>query len=206
MKVSPWLDVWDFVWHGGPLGAIFGVLLVSSVVIAAVNLRLYPEQRTLSHAWNWFVRIAIGGLWWQQSLWKTPPTYGADADGNGGLHFWVEQMVQYASTPLQSHLVENVILKHFALLAPQVYAGEVLVAVLLMLGLFGRVSSIVGALMAVNLWLGLYRSPTEWAWEYFFLVVIQVTFLVVKPGRSWGLDGLMERAPAGRFAWTKVFR
>ena len=55
--------------------------------------------------------------------------------------------------------------------------------------------------MALNLWLGLYRNPSEWAWEYFFLVVIQVTFLIVRPGRSWGADALLERQLPVKFGW-----
>jgi uncharacterized membrane protein YphA (DoxX/SURF4 family) len=193
MKVNPLFDVRDFLIHGGPLAPIFWLLLLASVVIAFLNLVRTPEQRSLAHLWNWFVRVSIGGLWWQQSLWKTPPLYGVSADGSGGLRYWMNEMVRYASTSAQSHLVANVILPHFSFFALQVYLGEALVAALLLIGLFDRVSAILGALMALNLWLGLYRSPSEWAWEYFFLVVIQVTFLLVRPGRSWGVDALLQR-------------
>ena len=203
VKINPLYDVWDFLIHGGPLAPIFWALLLGSLALAVYNLVRCPQQRTLIHAWNWFARISIGGLWWQQSLWKTPPTYGVDASGNGGLLYWMKQMIQGASIPLQSHFVANVVLPHFSAFALQVYLGEVLVAVLLILGLFGRVSAILGALMALNLWLGLYRVPSEWAWEYFFLVVIQVTFLIVRPGRSWGADALIERLPPPRFLWLK---
>ena len=203
LKINPVFDVWDFLIHGGALGVVFLLLLLASVALAVFNLMRDPAQRTGGHAWNWFVRVAIGGLWWQQSLWKTPPTYGVDADGNGGLRYWMEQMVQYASTPLQSHFVANTILPHFAFFAPQVYLGEVLVAGLLMLGLFNRLAAVLGALMALNLWLGLYRSPTEWIWAYFFLVVIQVTFVILRPGRSWGADAILNHRALDKFDWLK---
>lgn len=203
MKINPVVDVWDFLIHGGALGVVFLLLLLASIALAVFNLRQDPAQRTAAHAWNWFVRVAIGGLWWQQSLWKAPPAYGVDADGNGGLRYWMEQMVQYACTPLQSHFVANTVLPHFAFFAPQVYLGEVLVAALLMLGLFNRLAAVLGALMALNLWFGLYRSPSEWIWSYFFLLVIQVTFLVVCPGLSWGADGILIRVTRGRFDWLK---
>ena len=203
MKVSPWFDVWDFILHGGPLTPVFGILLLSSLLIAAVNLARDPSQRSVGHLWSWFVRVSIGGLWWQQSLWKMPPAYGVAPNGSGGLRFWMMEMVRDSSTALQSHLVANVLLPHFSFFALQVYAGEVAVAVLLILGLFGRVSAILGALMALNLWLGLYRSSSEWAWEYFFLLVIQVTFLQVRPSLSWGYDALLQRGRTA--AWlTKL--
>ena len=203
MKINPIHDVLDFLIHSGPLGPIVWVLLATALGLAAYGLVRLPEQRTLRHAWICFARITIGGLWWQQSLWKTPPTYGVAPDGSGGLLYWMKQMVGGAAFPLQSHLVERVILPHFAFFAPQVYLVEVTIAALMVLGLFGRVFSILGALMAINLWLGLYRVPSEWAWEYYFLIVIQITFLIVHPGKSWGADALIDRLPPGRFDWLK---
>ena len=61
--------------------------------IAAYNLRRFPEQRTAPHVWMWVNRGFIGVLWWQQSLWKLPPTYTDNPDGvSGGLHHWVGEM------------------------------------------------------------------------------------------------------------------
>ena len=195
--------MWDFLVHGGPISLVFWLLLVGSILLAAINLARDPQQRSWMHGWNWFVRIAIGGLWWQQSLWKMPPSYGVAADGSGGLRYWMEQMAQYSSVPLQSHLVSGVLLPHFSFFAPQIYLGEVLVAALLMLGLFNRVAAILGALMSLNLWLGLYRSPSEWIWAYFFMIVIHITFLILRPGLSWGADALLRSKPLGRFDWLK---
>jgi hypothetical protein len=39
-----------------------------------------------------------------------------------------------------------------------------------------------GALMTINLWLGLYRSSAEWPWTYFFLIIIQIVFVIQTPG------------------------
>jgi hypothetical protein len=38
------------------------------------------------------------------------------------------------------------------------------------------------------MWLGLYRAPYAWPWTYFFLIVIQVSFVIFDAGRSLGLD------------------
>jgi uncharacterized membrane protein YphA (DoxX/SURF4 family) len=193
MKVNPFSDTLSFLTTGGWTTVVFWLLLLASVGIAIVNYRRDPRQRSAPHIWNWLSRLFIGALWWQQSLWKLPPTYTDQPDGSGGLRYWMEQMAQYASLVPQADFVKKIVLPHFYFFAPQVYAGEVLVAASLMLGVFTRVGGFIGALMAINLWLGLYRSPSEWPWTYFFLVVIQIMFIAFRPGRSLGLDALIYR-------------
>ena len=77
---------------------------------------------------------------------------------------------------------------HFSFFAPQVFAVEVLISLTLLLGVWSRLGSLLGAAMAINLSQGLYRSPGEWPWQYVFLIVVMVQFLLVPPGRSLGLD------------------
>ena len=73
---------------------------------------------------------------------------------------------------------------------------EVAIAVSLILGVFTRAGAALGALMAINLWLGLYNAPGEWPWTYMFLVVIQLLFVINPPGRSLGIDALLWRREA----------
>jgi hypothetical protein len=47
--------------------------------------------------------------------------------------------------------------------------------------------------MAINLWLGLYRTHGEWPWTYFFLIVIQLMFAIYRSGRSLGIDAMIVR-------------
>lgn len=171
---------------------VFWLLLLAGVYVGLYNLRHDPAQRTPAHAWMWAARLLIGGLWWQQTLWKLPPTYTDNPDGvSGGLHYWVDEMVRNAAFSWHSAFVEKVIQPNFNFFAAQVYAGEVLISVSLLLGLFGRIGGAAGALMALNLWLGLYRHPAEWPWTYFFLIIIQCTFAVMHAGRSLGLDAIV---------------
>jgi uncharacterized membrane protein YphA (DoxX/SURF4 family) len=193
MKTNPLSDTLGFLTHSGWPTYVFGLLIIASIAIAIINLRRDPSQRSVQHLWNWLARFLIGALWWQQSLWKMPPTYTDQPDGSGGLRYWMGEMAKWASTGLQQHFVKDLVLPHFYFFAPQVYLGEVLVAVTLILGLFSRLGAFLGALMAINLWLGLYRSPSEWPWTYFFLVVIQIMFLVQRPGRSLGVDAILLR-------------
>ena len=65
-------------------------------------------------------------------------------------------------------------LPNIAVFGPLVYAIEVAIAILLILGVFTRLGGALGALMAINLWLGLYDAQGEWPWTYMFLVIIQL--------------------------------
>ena len=121
----------------------------------------------------------------------------------------MEEMVKWASTPLQQWFVKDVVLEHYHFFAPQVYGFEVLVALSLIAGLFTRLGALLGMLMAINLWLGLYRSPGEWPWAYFFLIIIQIMFVIQRPGRSLGLDAILwqrQEDSAGGGWLGRVFR
>ena len=92
-------------------------------------------------------------------------------------------MVEHASTQLQSVLVRDLVFPNIAVFGPLVYAIEVAIAVSLILGVVTRLGAALSALMAINLWLGLYNAPGEWPWTYMFLVVFQLIFLINPPGR-----------------------
>jgi uncharacterized membrane protein YphA (DoxX/SURF4 family) len=186
MRPNPAHDVLIFLTQGSWLTAVFWLLLLSSICIAALVWRSEPTQRSARHVSRWLLRSVIGVMWWQQSLWKVPPNYD-------GLVYWMKQMVDHASTVLQSALVRDVVLPRIAVFGPLLYLIEVGIGVSLILGLLTRLGGVIGALMAANLWLGLYSAPGEWPWTYFFLVVLQLLFTVDPPGRSLGADVLIGR-------------
>lgn len=202
MRTNPFSDVLGFLTQDEWTSYVFWGLIVASIVIASVNLVWNSSQRSILHLWYWLARFLIGAMWWQQSVWKAPPDFS-------GLHYWMEEMVKWASTPLQQWFVKDVVLEHYHFFAPQVYILEVLVALSLIIGLFTRLGAVLGALMAINLWLGLYRSPGEWPWSYFFLIIIQIMFLVQRPGRSLGLDAILLRGKDGLASggfWGRLVR
>ena len=197
MRTNPFSDVFEFLTRGEWTSYVFSLLTVASIVIAVVNFRRDSSQRSVLHLWNWLARFLIGALWWQQSLWKLPPTYTDNPDGSGGLRYWMDEMAKWASTGLQRNFVKHLVLPHFYFFAPQVYFAEVMIAISLMLGLFTRVGGALGFLMAMNLWLGLYRAPAEWPWTYFFLMVVNGSFAVLHAGRSLGIDALLAAPQPG---------
>jgi uncharacterized membrane protein YphA (DoxX/SURF4 family) len=203
MKRTPITDVWGFLTEPSWTTAVFWLLLIGSAVIAARAWTSQPAQRSPARLGDWLLRLVIGAMWWQQSLWKLPPYYTDDPTapfGTTGLAFWMGQMAKYAPFELQARLVQDVVLAHFYLFAPLVYLTEVGIGVSLMLGLLTRLGGLAGFLMALNLWAGLYVAPGEWPWTYAFLVVIQAVYTLHPPGRSLGVDALLR----ARSGWPRL--
>ena len=192
MRPNPIADAIQFL-TGSVLFYVFILLVVVSLVVAAINLSRDPEQRSLKSLSIYILRFFIGCMWWQQSLWKLPPTYTDNPDGSGGLRYWVDKMVDGAAFQIQSDFVHYVVQPYFLLFAPIVYSTEVVIAVSLITGTAVRLGGVLGAAMAINLWLGLYHTRGEWPWTYFFLIVIQLMFAIDRSGRSLGVDALIAR-------------
>src|SRR4029079_2248106 len=186
--------------------AVFWLLLVASIAIAVFALSTIPEQRRGGHAARWAFRFLIVSMWWQKSLGKLPPHYTDHPEqpfGDTGLAYWMKLMGQHAAIPLQADFVNHIVLPHFYLFAPLVYAAELLTGVSLMLGAFVRLFALIGALQILNLWLGLYSAPGEWPWTYFFLFLVQLMFATHCYGRALGIDAILA-AGQGRRANTGI--
>jgi hypothetical protein len=194
MNPDPATDIIAFLTKPAWYTAAFWLLLVASGAIAAFVAKRLPEQRRGGHVARWLFRLVIGAMWWQQTLWKLPPYYTDQPDkpfGTTGLAVWMKIMGQHAAIPLQADFVNHIVLPHFYVFAPIVYAAELLTALSLMLGAFVGLFGLIGALQILNLWLGLYSAPGEWPWTYFFLLVLQLIFCLDHYGRSLGIDAML---------------
>jgi uncharacterized membrane protein YphA (DoxX/SURF4 family) len=203
---TPISDFWDFLIGNtndyNDLGSwkyvfvvLFLVLIVASIVIAVRNWQEDPAQRTASHLATWFVRVLIGGMWFQGMLWKLPLPVSS------GLRYWVEQMGRRAAFEFHRQLVAEVYLPYLKLLNPVVFLAEFTFAVSLILGLGVRLSASLAIVFVLHLWLGIYRpgEPAEWPWEYIFLAIVMFMFALHAAGRSLGLDAWLRRnVPAVR--------
>jgi uncharacterized membrane protein YphA (DoxX/SURF4 family) len=187
MRPNPLSDSLSFLAKMDGLHPVFLLLLIVAIAVAVLVWRGDPRQRSAYHISIALLRVIIGTMWWVQSLWKVPPHY------DWGLIHWMQEMVDHASTELQSVLVRDFVLPNIAIFGPLVYAVEVAIGVSLIVGLWTRLGALLGALMAINFWLGLYDAPDEWAWNYMFLIVVQVLFVIDPPGRSLGFDALAWR-------------
>jgi len=187
MRQNPFTDALATLADTSLPKPVFWLLLLGAAAAAVLAWRGDPAQRSIRHVGNCLLRIIVGTMWWQQSLWKVPPHY------DWGLIHWMQEMVEHASTQLQSDLVRDIVLPNIAIFGPLVYAIEVAIAVSLILGLATRLGAVLGALMAINLWLGLYDAPGEWPWTYMFIVVVHLLYVLDPPGRSLGVDALAWR-------------
>jgi hypothetical protein len=157
-----------------------------------------PERAETRSPASWVLpaaRIVVGYMWYQQTLWKLPPSWG-------GLRFWVDQSGHYA-TPWYRAFVNDVVLPHFDFFAAQVWFGETVIAVSLVFGVFGRLGGILCFLMGINLYLANSRIPGEWFWGYVFIALLGAIFAATRAGRHLGVDrflvprleALRERRP-----------
>ena len=189
MRPNPLGDVASFLSTPSSTTVVFWLLLACSVIVASVAWRANPAERSTRSIGIWLLRLVLGTMWWQQSLWKVPPNYD-------GLIYWMKQMVDHAAISLQRVLVRDVVLPNITVFGPLVYAVEVAIGISLMLGALSRLGATLGALMALNLWLGLYSAPGEWPWTYGFLVILQLLFIIDPPGRRLGIDALLRKRHA----------
>ena len=186
MRPNPLYDAAQFLTKPGWFTPVFWLLLLASIVVAILVWRQQPEQRSARNLGIWGLRVLMGSMWWQQTLWKIPPNFD-------GLQYWMQQEADHAAIALQGALVRDVVLPHLAVFGPLVYLVELLIGVSLLLGLFSRVGATLGLLMGLNLWLGLYSAEGEWPWTYMFLAMIQAWFVIEPPGRALGTDALLNQ-------------
>ena len=186
MRPNPLYDAAHFLTQPAWFTAVFWLLLLAAAGIPVLVWRRDATQRTPRNLGILGLRVLMGAMWWQQTLWKIPPNFD-------GLKFWMQQEADHAAIALQGALVRDVVLPNLAAFGPLVYLVEVAIGVSLLLGLFSRVGALLGLLMGLNLWLGLYSADHEWPWTYMFLVMIQAWFVIDPPGRVLGADLLLRR-------------
>jgi hypothetical protein len=197
---NPISDFWDFlIGNTGDqndlgswkyvLVALFWALIIASVAIAVRNWREDPSERTGTHLGTWFVRVLVGGMWFQGMLWKLPLPVSS------GLRYWTEQMGQRAAFAFHRELVAQVYLPYLQIFNPIIFLAEFTFAVSLILGLGVRLVSVLGIIFVLHLWLGIYQSgtPAEWPWSYVFLAILMFMFALHAAGRSLGLDAWLRR-------------
>ncbi|MBI4514479.1 MAG: DoxX family membrane protein [Deltaproteobacteria bacterium] len=145
---------------------------------------------TLNRVYLVLARILIGYLWYTQTLWKPPPHFGK-IGADGGLWHFLKWEVEYPTFQWYKWFVEAVVMPHYTLFGYQVYFLELAIAVSLGFGVLTRLGALAGTLMALNLLIGLYSVPYEWAWSYAMLALLCAGLLCGGAGRIAGIDALL---------------
>ena len=210
MRTNPFYDAWLFLTGqtddhansgvGPVLVVLFLVLLAASAWIAYRNWQRDPAQRTRENLAIWFMRLMIGCMWFQGSVWKLPLPV------SGGLQYWTDEITRNAAFEIHRWIAANILLPLLPVLNPLVYLTELSLAVSFMLGFFVRPLAVVGMLFVVHLWLGLYLHPNEWPWLYIFLIFVQGFFIINNAGKSLGLDAMVPRPFTGDGTLARLYR
>jgi uncharacterized membrane protein YphA (DoxX/SURF4 family) len=197
MRVNPFYDTWLFLigedsFHLGIgpwrylLVAIFWALVIASVYLAYRNWKADSTQRTLAHFGTWLARCVIGAMWFEGSLWKLPIP-------SGGFKYWLEQEGKYAAWGFYQDFVTSVLLPGFTFINIVAFLAEIGMAISFILGFGVRAVALFGMIYAAQLYFGLFRNPSEWPWEFVFIIVLCWMFFIYAAGRSLGLDALLRR-------------
>ncbi|MBX9701774.1 MAG: hypothetical protein K2X74_20230 [Acetobacteraceae bacterium] len=198
MRTNPFNDTWLFFIGQQPdqlaLGfwrwlvlLLFLGLMAGSVWALVVNWRRDPEQRSVANLATWFVRVSLGGMWFQGALWKLPLPF------SGPFLDWTKNIGEHAAFEAHRALANDLLVPNIALLGPVVFLAELAFAASLILGLGVRLFALLAMGFALQLWLGLYLHPKEWPWIYWFLAVLMGLFAAQGAGRSLGVDAILRR-------------
>ena len=203
MRTNPVYDAWQFLIGGTSdhensgvgwlLTVLFLALLLASIWIARRNWQQDPAQRTKEHLATWFMRVMIGAMWFQGSLWKLPLPV------SGGFEGWTKALGENAAFGFHKWIAINIFVPLLPVINPLVFLTELSLAIAFILGFLVRPMGVIGMLFVTHLWLGLYLHPAEWPWLYIFLIFVQGFFVLNNAGKSLGLDALIARAPFGPF-------
>lgn len=122
---------------------------------------------------------------------------------HGGFATGVRDTMLKSSWPFWRSFLESTVLPHASLFAWVVAAGELVLGLALLLGLWTRIASIAGALLMLTILLGQSYPGPKASWDQCvtaglttkFALLLLLLLAAADAGRTWGMDG---RARGGR--------
>jgi thiosulfate dehydrogenase (quinone) large subunit len=144
------------------------------------------------------VRIATGILFLLFGEYKVADP----AFAHSGFQQYLQGYIQGAALTFYRPLLAHLVLPHVVFFGYAVGLVEFLIGVSLVAGLWVRPASIVGALFLLNLLFATWWEPGHGIaiWRYFGaeldkipLIFLFLIFYAAKAGRTWGLDGVLQR-------------
>ncbi len=144
------------------------------------------------------VRIATGILFVLFGEYKVVDP----AFAHSGFLQYLQGYIQGAALSFYRPLLAHMVLPHAVFLGYVVGTIELLIGISLVAGLWVRPASIVGVLFLLNLLFATWWEPGHGLaiWRYFGaeldkipLIFLLLIFYAADAGRTWGLDGLLQR-------------
>ena len=126
----------------------------------------------------------------------------------GGFQEYLHGYIQGSAVSLYRPILADLVLPHAVFLGYMVGAVEMFIGVSLLLGIWVRPASVLGALHMLSLTLATWWDPGHGApvWRYFGaeldhlpLLFLFVIFFVSDAGRQWGLDGRRQKQVRARY-------
>jgi uncharacterized membrane protein YphA (DoxX/SURF4 family) len=122
---------------------------------------------------------------------------------HGGFQAYLHDYITSSSVDFYRPVLLRLFLPHAVFFGYVVGVVESFIGVCLLLGLWVRPASVIGALFLLNIALASWWEPGHGApiWRYFGarldtlpLLLLLIIFFAADAGRVWGLDGLRGRA------------
>jgi hypothetical protein len=157
-----------------------------------------PSLRSLA-----LFRILFGLMYLHMARTKAPWVV-TDGHHFGWLYGWIEKEIASPTLDVYAAFLRAVVLPHFTIVGLVTFLVEAALGLALVLGLFVPLAGTLGALWTVNIAMGSYSVPGEWGWIWVLLIMPQIVFALCRAGRPLGLDAVVARLLANRFAAGKT--
>ncbi len=125
---------------------------------------------------------------------------------HGGFQQYLQGFIQSGAVSFFRLFLADLVLPHAVFFGYMVGVVELFIGLSLLLGLWVRPASVLGALYMLSLTLSTWWEPGHGVpvWRYFGaeldhlpLLFLFIIFFVADAGREWGLDGVWAKSPAG---------
>lgn len=168
-------------------------LLLAGIAVAFRNWQEDSAQRIGGHLGIWLVLVlsaACGSRACCENCRSRCPTV-CNTEPN--------RKRRHAAFEFHRTFMKDFVLPHVTIFGPIVFLAELAFAASMMVGLAVRFVGVLAIAYVLQLWLGLYGTPSEWPWTYMFLAMLMFLFVVEGAGRSLGFDAWLRRkVPAVR--------
>lgn len=118
---------------------------------------------------------------------------------------WLHEFISQGAVGFYAGFLQNFVLPHHVFFGYAVGLVEAFIGISLVLGLWVRIASVFGVLHMINLvfatWWGAGHGVPAWRYlgaelDHLPLLFLFLIFFTARAGRTWGVDGVLERRKA----------